>query len=330
MDESDQDEPPSVPFAALAATSSDKIDPNWYSDTSATDHITSDLDRLAVRERYHGGKQVQVGNGAGYKCLDTDSGRVCISRDVIFDENVFPFKRAPTNSSPTLPPTHNALDLCTLHLGSSSTNLDNDHKHISVPTNSLDAKNLVPTSTSKLPQQSSASLLCKSALDVSPMIAASDPLPADDISQCPVGSVAAGQPTLVALTAPLQQLFLLVLVLTLLIANEFSNSSKKLDDSIDCYKARLVAKGFKQQYDFDYDDTFSPVVKPTTIRLLLSLAISRGWAIRQIGIQNAFLHGFPNEDVYMKQPPGFVDSQRPGYLCKLDKSLYGLKQAPRA
>jgi hypothetical protein len=105
---------------------------------------------------------------------------------------------------------------------------------------------------------------------------------------------------------------------------------RKADGTIDCHKACLVAKGFNQQYGIDYDETFSPVVKPATIRLLLSLAVTRGWVIRQIDIQNAFLHGYLHEDVYMHQPPGFVDSKYPNYLCKLDKSLYGLKQAPRA
>lgn len=75
---------------------------------------------------------------------------------------------------------------------------------------------------------------------------------------------------------------------------------------------------------------FSLVVKPATIRLILSIAISRGWYLRQLDVQNVFLHGVLEEDVFMKQPPGYEGAERPCYVCKLDKALYGLKQTPQA
>jgi hypothetical protein len=134
---------------------------------------------------------------------------------------------------------------------------------------------------------------------------------------------------------------------------------KKVDESLDRYKAWLVAKGFKQRYGVDYEDIFSPVIKSTTIQVILSIAVSKGWHLRQLDVQNAFLHenldedvhiqvilsivvskGWHlrqldvqnaflhenlDEDVYMRQPPGYEDKKMSDYVCKLDKALYGLK-----
>lgn len=99
---------------------------------------------------------------------------------------------------------------------------------------------------------------------------------------------------------------------------------------IDRYKARIVAKGYHQQPGVDFTDTFSPVIKSTTIRLVLGLAVNNDWPVRQVDVNTAFLQGHLNEEVFMAQPPGFADADRPSHVCKLRKALYGLKQAPRA
>jgi histone deacetylase 1/2 len=79
-----------------------------------------------------------------------------------------------------------------------------------------------------------------------------------------------------------------------------------------------------------YSETFSPVIKQATVRLVFSIAVSRNWKIHQLDIHNAFLNGILTEDFYIKQPSGFVDSSLPSHVCRFHKSLYGLKQAPRA
>jgi hypothetical protein len=102
------------------------------------------------------------------------------------------------------------------------------------------------------------------------------------------------------------------------------------DDSLDCYKAHWVLRGFTQCPGVDCDEIFIPVVKFATIRAVLSLALSRDWAIHQFDVKNAFLHGTLVEVVYCSQPTGFVDAAHPDLVYRLNRSLYGLKQALRA
>ncbi|KAG8502477.1 hypothetical protein CXB51_000392 [Gossypium anomalum] len=103
------------------------------------------------------------------------------------------------------------------------------------------------------------------------------------------------------------------------------------DGSIARYKGRLVVKGYLQEADIDFQETFSPVVKPTTVRVVLALAVSLNWPLRQVDINNAFLNGDLSEEIYIVQPPGFEQQGLNGerLVCKLRKALYGLKQAPR-
>jgi len=99
------------------------------------------------------------------------------------------------------------------------------------------------------------------------------------------------------------------------------------DGTFQRHKAHLVAKGFHQQHGFDYSETFSPVVKPSIISIVLTVVVSNNWPVHLIDINNAFLYGDLKETVFMLQPPG-LESAIHSLVCKLNKAIYGFKQAP--
>ncbi|BBN68204.1 transposable element gene [Prunus dulcis] len=95
------------------------------------------------------------------------------------------------------------------------------------------------------------------------------------------------------------------------------------------FKARLVVKGFSQKKGINFEYIFSPVVKMSSIRVVLGLAASLNLKIKQLDVKTAFLHGDLEEEIYMEQPEGFKVKGKKDLVCRLKKSLYGLKQAPR-
>ena len=97
------------------------------------------------------------------------------------------------------------------------------------------------------------------------------------------------------------------------------------DGTIKKYKSRLVAKGYVQQYGKDYEEVFAPVARLETIRLLVSIAATRGWEVHHLDVKTAFLHGDLKEIVYVTQPEGFEVKGSEKKVYKLHKALYGLK-----
>uniref|UniRef100_A0A2N9GLP2 Gag-Pol polyprotein n=1 Tax=Fagus sylvatica TaxID=28930 RepID=A0A2N9GLP2_FAGSY len=101
------------------------------------------------------------------------------------------------------------------------------------------------------------------------------------------------------------------------------------NDQVERYRARLVVKGFAQKEGIDFNEIFSPVVRLTTVRVVLAMCATFDLYLEQLDVKTAFLHGELEEEIYMLQPEGFEEKGKENLVCKLNKSLYGLKQAPR-
>ncbi|KAK1573578.1 hypothetical protein QYE76_018538 [Lolium multiflorum] len=351
------DNSPVAAFHAGASISSYPVDPYWYVDTAATDHFSNDINKLTIKEKYQGQDTVQAANGTGL-------GRGA-RLELLDEEPTTPSvagRQPPPEDVDRTP--HANVDLHASHADEGSPGRLDQRPGPASPSSPSSASSMtgaadtVPSHTTSAPSPTATA--GPSPVDQPRMTTRLQ----HGIRQKKVrtdGTVAwsttkSSDPTLLttepydfraALASPHWRMAMEA-EYTALQKNEtwrlvpprsgvniidckwVFKIKRQADGSIDRYKARLVAKGLKQRQGLDYEDTFSPVVKPTTIRMLLSMALTQGWHLRQLEIQNAFLHGILQEEVFMRQPPGFEDPSYPGFLCRLDKALYGLKQAPRA
>ncbi|KAK1603712.1 hypothetical protein QYE76_027385 [Lolium multiflorum] len=277
-------------------------------DTGATDHITNDLNRLHIRERYNGNEQVHVGNGAGSQPTSSGAGAHGDYVDHAMgqagdatghaDETFGPHGSSAgkdsgsvTDPEPTLPMTS-----ATTASSSGSASTDSASSLDSSPAASSAAPAGQPSSTNGHPMVTrlrDQTWKARKHTDgtVNYLAARADPTE-------PVYVAAALQQprwkeAMDAEFSALQQNHMWRLVpfqrgLNIIDSRWVFKIKHRPDGSIDCYKARLVAKGFKQRHGIDYADTYSPVVKPTTIRVILSLAVTQGWHMRQLDVDNAF------------------------------------------
>jgi hypothetical protein len=292
----------------------------------------------------------------GYKCYHIETGRIYISRDVIFHEDVFPFSNTTPFANPAPPssiPLSVSLPLSIPHSMAISTPPTDIIP--TLPSSSDRASPLsfsIPSFTSLAepdvaPNQQPTRIhpmRTRFQNNVSTIRKLTDgtvryPLPRALLSEaaiieptCFTNAVKVSE-WRTAMQAEFNALIknsTWTLVPSSVAKNVVGckwvfKLKRKVDGSIDRHKARLVAKGFHQHAGIDYGETFSPVVKPTTIRTVLAHAYSAGWSMKQIDIQNAFLHGLLSEDVFMEQPLGFIHPSYPHHICKLRKALYGLK-----
>nr|KYP50090.1 Retrovirus-related Pol polyprotein from transposon TNT 1-94 [Cajanus cajan] len=297
----------------------------------------------------------------GYKCLSSSS-RIYISKDVIFNEHRFPytdlFQPSPTqnvspcqyftlnpdlsppcNTSPVLsqqPPLFSQIGDPSVSINptvSSSQNVspsshESSSHNVSSHTSSTDTES-IPRTINNHPMQTRSKFgFHNPRLHPSLFLAHSEPKNVKQALADPNWFSAMQQEYNALMLNHTWDLVSLPSDRKAVGCKWVFRVKENVDGSIDKLKARLVAKGFHQVHGFDFHETFSPVIKPITIRIIITLALTNNWDLFQLDVNKGFLNGNLEETIYMVQPPGFKAGDKT-LVCKLNKALYGLKQAPR-
>ncbi|TQE03277.1 hypothetical protein C1H46_011089 [Malus baccata] len=317
------------------ASSSQSSPQLWLADSGATNHMTTDLSNLSLASPYPTNETVQTANGEACASSSASSDiHPSLPLAAASIPYIIPPQPLSTLDSSTLNPTDASSPPSITVSASSSSLLPVDlefgpnHLQPVLPIASLNMHPMQTRSKNGIVKKKAflSSLSASSYVDLS----LCEPATYKSAIKVPVWYKAMQEEIEALHTQDTWSLVPLLFQKNLVGCKWIFKLKKNSDGSISRHKARLVAKGFSQEPGLDYGETFSPVIKPTTIRLILALAAHFNWSLRQLDVKNAFLHGLLHEEVYMAQPPGFEDPTHPEFVCKLHKSLYGLKQAPRA
>ncbi|PKU77708.1 Retrovirus-related Pol polyprotein from transposon TNT 1-94 [Dendrobium catenatum] len=302
----------------------------------------------------------------GYRCLDTKTNQIYTSAHVIFNESIFPFANNPTTSTHTQSPSNLTPPLLLIPTSTLTTPNPtitiNSSQSLNTSRNQLQTISAEPTSSapqifsqSPIPSQTvqdHTNILIPSTnppapkhpmltrsqtghikptkiFDLAHIMHRTEPTTYTQAAKSAEWRTAMSQEFQALQSQGTWELVPPDPTQHVLGSKWTFRIKYNSNGSIARHKARLVAKGFNQEHGIDYTETFSPVAKMPTIRVLILIAIHHNWNIHQLDVSNAFLHGNLSDTVYMQQPPGFQDSLHPNYVCRLKKALYGLKQSPR-
>ncbi|PKU68003.1 Retrovirus-related Pol polyprotein from transposon TNT 1-94 [Dendrobium catenatum] len=306
-------------------------------------------------------------NQKGYKCLDLRSNKIYISSNVIFNETIFPYSDQSAQDAqhktqhPSIPPlllvpnislpqtlAPESLHILPHHINppqstsisTSTVQSPTSHQHTNISSTSLhNTPHIQPVpELPHPPSQPTHTMLTrlktgiskpKKIFDLTHIIQPAEPTTYNQAVKHEHWRRAMSQEFQALQAQGTWELVPPNSAMNILGSKWTFRTKYNSDGSIARHKARLVAKGFHQEYGIDYTETFSPVAKMPTIRVLILIALHHNWTIHQLDVSNAFLHGKLSDTVYMSQPPGFQDSTHPTHICKLKKALYGLKQSPR-